>query len=1540
MAKFPIYELTVYDSDDTTVLFTVSTDPNAADPEKPYMKALADFAEQEVDFARGAASIGQANAQIVDVLTDPLDQTTGWFTGVLADANGVSQVNGHRARLRENLGAGFAVILDGVVYGVRLLDTYVTYELEIRDIRERERKLKAFERTDTPTIIPRGVLNGYGRLSGCTRWPIPPTRPLTATYLQYTSTVGDILFSGASEQARAELRVTGGMRTALESIAPVDASREVYVYDRWKVLWRDKATGGAYTTLTQIAHAHPSLPDGGGRAPFRAGGGVTFALLVNNVVSGATLPSNGQEIEVIVQYDGPVTEDWRYHLQGLTAGEFLRNGYRGDYSLNPQNIRYDEAALLALTTPIRARLGEPIEDFRKFAEEHVYPLVHAAPTLNDDGEISPTTYLIPDASVTLPELNDSNTRPVGGGWSHGAEDSITAVEVHYLRDFRTAETEDESGNRIAMEDRIRSVEEVHVEFDDEAVELLGWNEIVIESELLRTVGTASGLPMSGDVVDEAGERIARRAGHALLDRFSRGGQYVERIGLRDDADVEALRYGSYVAFGFAEMPDYLSGERGSSRLGQVVSRRNIDANWCHLRIVDAGSSAAPFGQPTLGAPTVTDAGVVTIPVTALASGDPAVRIDVAVSDTEPLPSSELWLFVDRVDAVGDVKTPPIDPDTTLWIRARSEARGRRPSLYTTPVSIAIPATPRVLDVQLRVDEETNIGTVTWDANALCAGVRVYPEVHARGTAPTFATSEDVEASVGELELAGLTVRGDDQVLSVRVEPYPGWTGSAVSGTAGPAVEVSQAAVEAYDLTVEPQGAKIGILKDTPWTTTYYSLDVMFNVGEDVEWLLLKWILDDGSTVEELRYWIGDQATLGSPPDLGVVIAVHQEDLAEGLHRSLGGGSDPMTWLLTDSVKFEMTPYRDSGVAGPKKVVNIGSLEDLAAGSRAELSAGGVALGDKFVAGANVTIDQDSAGSLRINASASGGASALDDLSDVVIASLADDHALMYDSGTADWRNRALVAGDVKSGIFGVARGGSGAGTWEAGAILLGNGASAFGTISPSSAGILKSDGISWSSSVLVAGDIPGLDASKIITGTFDVARIPDLAASKITAGRFGSGRYSFWDGSRETDFEATGFHEAFWIGRNLRYTGTGDPALNATYIGAAGANNQAGLAFFMKGNGGDTGTYFDWYTAPTSTGAGLAATLTRRMRLSPTLLDVDVPASLQSLSLNTDLAVSHGGTGQSSWAAGHILTGNGADPFGTIDPSGAGILKSDGISWSASTLVAGDIPGLDTSKIITGTFADARIPSLAASKITSGVFNIARIPSIPVTGLTPGILDSTSWRWRGMDGTEAEPGLAFSSQINTGIRRVSTSIIGFVAAGTDRMRVVTAGAQLLSGSAAAPSLAGLSFTTSGIYWASGVVGLSVSGTSRIRATTSGASITGTITATADVQSSVSDARLKTEIVPIDGALERVGRLHGVYHRYTDEALDRWPELKSRRRAALIAQDVAEVLPEAVVPFAGDPEYLNYLPDMVIPLLVEAIHELQDRLDALEMRRAA
>lgn len=52
------------------------------------------------------------------------------------------------------------------------------------------------------------------------------------------------------------------------------------------------------------------------------------------------------------------------------------------------------------------------------------------------------------------------------------------------------------------------------------------------------------------------------------------------------------------------------------------------------------------------------------------------------------------------------------------------------------------------------------------------------------------------------------------------------------------------------------------------------------------------------------------------------------------------------------------------------------------------------------------------------------------------------------------------------------------------------------------------------------------------------------------------------------------------------------------------------------------------------------------------------------------------------------------------------------------------IPGLDASKVISGTFSVSRIPNLDASKITSGVLTLARLPDYPASRITMGVLDS------------------------------------------------------------------------------------------------------------------------------------------------------------------------------------------------------------------------
>ncbi len=1240
MSVSPVYELTVFDDDDVAELFDVSTDPAHA---RPYLKAPTNFPEQELDFAKGAASIGQMNLEIVDVRTDATDQDTGYFTGQLATAGGFSALNGHRALVTEDIGSGAVTILDGVIKGVKLLDTFVTYSLELRDIRERERKAKAFANTDTPTILPRGVLAGYGVQLGSFRFPLQPTAPLTAFYRADSATRGEFELTEGAAQIP-ELKLTEPMREALESISPLAASPEVLVFDRWKVLWRDTAAGGAYTELTRIAHTHASLPGSGGRFPYTAGGGIILGVRVNNLVDSDTLPSNGQAVDIIIQYDGPVTSDWAFHLQDLTVGELLRNLYRGDYSVEDPRIRYNEAALLLLTTPVRLRLEEPIEDIREWTEENAYPIAHAVPTLNADGEIAPITYLLPDSTVTPTTIDNSNARPAGGGWNHGTQDAINLVKVTYLRDFRVPPTDD-ADDLQALSDQIhtREIEEEHRIQD--SIDLLGEQPLELKSVLLRSVGNSAGGPVFGDVTDETGSQVASRITRMATDRFALGAQYFDLFGDRADSDIEALKTGDWCLVNVSWMPDYVSGERGLARLAQVVSRRNVDGAWTALGLIDAGSDAAPFATPTLGTVTVDAAGVVSVPVTALAAGSEC-RVDYAVSASEPAAGSELWSFLGpRVTSTPTtLTTPPAPPNINVWVRARSEGVGRRPSAYTTAVSVATPSTPRVVDVGATLDGTTGLPTVTWTPNSLCLGVRIQYEVHQLSTVPSYGTQVDFDAADLTADITGVTVP-EGWVLSLQVVPYPGWTGAAVSGSPGPVVRL---AVEQFALDVVVLNAFIRAIPfvDVATQNTGVLIEVHYDVSAAVDELDFDYTWDDG----------GGPAVFSNS---GITV-----NGVAGVHRITNVGDFLFQEGYTD-FSVDIVPLSQPGdVAGRTVTVALEDTDDSGVGVRAALSAGGNAVSDMFVPGTNVTIDRDGNGRIRVNAVTGAGA-ALTDLSDVTVTAPATRHALMYDGAT--WVNRLLVAADIPnlptsiltSGQLGVARGGTGRSTLNGiGRVLISTDATTLTTVDSGAAGgYLRSNGTTWVRASIQTGDIS--EAS--VTQHEAALTIGALQISGVLRAAVGGTNLSSFVG----------------IGRLM--VSTSSTVLAMLDSGADGG--------FVRSDG------TTWVRGTIATGD--VPNLAASKITSGTFADARIPSLNASKITAGVFAVARGGTGLSTFTGiGRVLISTGATGLNATD-SGAdgGFLRSNGTTWVRGTIATGDVPSLNASKITAGTFAVDRIPN-------------------------------------------------------------------------------------------------------------------------------------------------------------------------------------------------------------------------------------------------------
>jgi len=102
-------------------------------------------------------------------------------------------------------------------------------------------------------------------------------------------------------------------------------------------------------------------------------------------------------------------------------------------------------------------------------------------------------------------------------------------------------------------------------------------------------------------------------------------------------------------------------------------------------------------------------------------------------------------------------------------------------------------------------------------------------------------------------------------------------------------------------------------------------------------------------------------------------------------------------------------------------------------------------------------------------------------------------------------------------------------------------------------------------------------------------------------------------------------------------------------------------------------------------------------------------------------------------------------------------------------------------------------------------------------------------------------------------------------------------------------------------------------------------VSGSIRASGTILQS-SDERLKENIYPIDNAFDRVNNIEGVYFNWKD---------KSERNVGVLAQQVEKVLPEVVSQDGNG--YLNVDYGGIVPLLLEAIKELEARITELEKK---
>jgi Chaperone of endosialidase len=253
--------------------------------------------------------------------------------------------------------------------------------------------------------------------------------------------------------------------------------------------------------------------------------------------------------------------------------------------------------------------------------------------------------------------------------------------------------------------------------------------------------------------------------------------------------------------------------------------------------------------------------------------------------------------------------------------------------------------------------------------------------------------------------------------------------------------------------------------------------------------------------------------------------------------------------------------------------------------------------------------------------------------------------------------------------------------------------------------------------------------------------------------------------------------------------------------------------------------------------------------------------------------------------------------------------------------------------IVNGSTGAVTIPNLVVGQL--GNITVNNI----LNGLGPGLgnIGNASSGFNTVFATNANVTNVNSLSVSTGTVTAASTVGGVITGSSVSVTGTVTAASTVGG-----VITGSSASVIGTITAASTVGGVISG-SRISATgnvqaasvgvgTAATGVAGEIVATNNITAYYSDDRLKNKLGNIEKALEMLTSLNGFYYEANQTAQDLG--YTPRREVGLSAQEVQKVLPEIVVPAPIDNQYLTIHYEKMIPLIVEAIKELNDKIDNL------
>jgi hypothetical protein len=366
-----------------------------------------------------------------------------------------------------------------------------------------------------------------------------------------------------------------------------------------------------------------------------------------------------------------------------------------------------------------------------------------------------------------------------------------------------------------------------------------------------------------------------------------------------------------------------------------------------------------------------------------------------------------------------------------------------------------------------------------------------------------------------------------------------------------------------------------------------------------------------------------------------------------------------------------------------------------------------------------------------------------------------------------------------------------------------------------------------------------------------------------------------------------------------------------------GVSLTAGVSGTLPVANGGTGV-------ATSTGSGNVVLSTSPTLVTP-ILGTPTSGNLSNCTgvsltagVSGTLPVANGGTGLTATPSnGQIDIGNGTGFTRAAITAGSGVSVTNGAGTItiAATGSGGTVTSVATSGSVNGI-------TLTGGTITStGTITLGgTLSGVSLTSQVSGTLPVAN----GGTGVATISGLVYgngTSPMSAASAAQVVAVIGATAV-TNATNATNASSVPYSGlTGAVPT------------WNQNTTGNAATATTATTATTANA-LNVSNSYTAVDFTATSDMRLKDVSGPITDALNKVDALNGFYYRNNDKA--RWlGQVGKNQQVGLSAQDLQEVLPEAVSQWSIDPEYLVVAYDRVIPLLVEAIKELRAEVKALK-----